>query len=106
MGDTLLHPMDTPPGIDTVIMDMLPWTDMLTMDTLLHPTATLPGIDTVIMDMLPWTDMPTMDTLRHPTPTLPGIDMRILDTRLPPTTTPQGSDTALSYSFIILLIMA
>merc|ERR1711915_842445 len=77
------------------MMDMLLWTDMLTMDTLHHPTATLPGKDTVIMDMLPWTDMLTMDTLRHPTATLPWTDMLTMDTLHHPTATLPGKDTVI-----------
>merc|ERR1712035_215262 len=89
----LHHPTATLQGIDMRIMDMLPWTDMPTMDTLHHPTATLQGIDMRIMDMLPWTDMPTMDTLHHPTATLPGIDTVIMDMLHRLTATPLLRDT-------------
>merc|ERR1712142_553252 len=63
--------------------------DMRTMDMLHHPMATLPGIDTVIMD-----------TLHHPT--LPSTDMRIMDTRLPLTPTPQGSNMAGGFKATLL----
>merc|ERR1719516_779085 len=79
---------------------MLLGIDMGIMAMLHHPTATLQGIDMRIMDMLPWTDMPTMDTLHHPTVT--RTDMRIMDTRLPLTPTPQGSNMAGGFKATLL----
>merc|ERR1712029_126938 len=103
----LQPPTATLQEIDMRIMDMLPWTDMPITDTLHHPMATLPGIDMGIMDMLHrltatplLRDTPTMDTLHHPT--LPWTDMRIMDTSLPLTTTPQGSNMAGAFKATLL----
>merc|ERR1739845_278683 len=110
----LHHPTATLQGKDMRIMDMLhhptatlQGIDMRIMDTLHHPTATLQGKDMRIMDMLHHLtatllleDTPTMDTLQHPT--LPWTDMRIMDTRLPLTTTPQGSNMAFKATLLHL----